>query len=740
MVKVADRLNEILSDDIVDIDQWLSAIDDKTIEVSHEQIKKAWEFAQQVYGDKKTIGGDSLLHHAICVASILIKINLDTESICAALLHAVLDDQEISYEQLEKQFDSGLAKLVEGLNKAEQITSLRSNVTESEIIGQSEKLRRMVFATANDVRVVLIKLAEQLQMMRTLEKVESEQRIEIANETRDIYAPIANLLGIWQIKWELEDLSFRHLENQSYKKIAKSLAERRVDRENYINNVTDIVRNELENVGVKADVKGRPKHIYSIWKKMQKKHKSFEELFDVRAIRVMVDTVAQCYAVLGVVHGLWRHIPKEFDDYIATPKGNNYQSLHTAVIGPEGKNLEIQIRTYEMHENSELGVAAHWRYKEGSSFNAGFQQKVNWLRQYIESGQSEEGSTGEGNADEVNQAIDDVFDDRVYVITPKGKVFDLCKDATPIDFAYMVHTEIGHKCVGAKVNGKIVPLTYNLQSGDTVEVLTKSNASPSRDWLVSSLDFVKSSKTKSKIRSWFKHQDLDENIASGKALYEREIHRLGMEGFDINKILERSQCQTPEEYFAALGRGEISNEQLSSRLEENLKLSSIEPHDEFTNLLRKPKERDDGDVEIYGVGNLMTYMASCCRPVPEEPIVGFISKNRGVGVHRQDCPNIKKLIEEDDGRLIEISWNTNTKGNYSASLKIEAYDRPGLFNEVSSIFSSEKVNITAINTNTSEDKMVMMSFNIQITDVAKLSRIINKIASVPSVVDVVRMG
>lgn len=733
MVKVADKLDEILTADVIDIEQWLSAIDDTTISGSHEQIKQAWAFAQAVYSEKKTIAGDSVLHNAICVASILIKINLDSESICAALLHAVLDDEKVNYDQLVEKFGSGLAELIEGLDKAEKITSLRSNVTENEIIDQSEKLRRMVFATANDVRVVLIKLAEQLQVMRTLEKIDIEQRIEIAKETRDIYAPIANLLGIWQIKWELEDLSFRHLENKSYKKIAKSLAERRVDRESYIVNVTDIVKSELEKAGIKADVKGRPKHIFSIWKKMQNKHKSFEELFDVRAIRVMVDTVAQCYAVLGVVHGLWRHIPKEFDDYIATPKGNNYQSLHTAVIGPEGKNLEIQIRTYEMHENSELGVAAHWRYKEGGSFNAGFQQKVNWLRQYIESGQNEESDT-----EEVNQAIDDVFDDRVYVITPKGKVFDLCKDATPIDFAYMVHTEIGHKCIGAKVNSKIVPLTYNLQSGDTVEILTKSNASPSRDWLVSSLGFVKSSKTKAKIRSWFKHQDLDDNIASGKALYEREIHRLGIEDFDINKILERSQCQTPEEYFAALGRGEVSNEQLSSKLEEHLKLVSAEQQEDYANLVRKPKERDDGDVEIYGVGNLMTYMAKCCNPVPEEPIVGFISKNRGVGVHKQDCPNIKNLSDEDDGRLIEISWNTNTKGNYSTSLKVEAYDRPGLFNEISNIFSSEKVNITAINTNTSSDNMVMMSFSIQITDVAKLSRIINKIASVPSVIDIVR--
>ncbi len=735
MVKVADRLDEILAADIVDIDQWLLAINDKSLAAKHAEIKRVWEFASEVYGDKKTIAGDSILHHAICVASILIKINLDFESICAALMHAVLDDENITYDQLVDGFGSGLAKLIEGLNKAEQVTSLRSNVNESEIIGQSEKLRRMVFATANDVRVVLIKLAEQLQIMRTLEKVDPEQRIEIAKETRDIYAPIANLLGIWQIKWELEDLSFRHLENDSYKKIAKSLAEKRVDRENYIIKVTQIVEAELKNAGIKADVKGRPKHIYSIWKKMQKKNKSFEELFDVRAIRVMVDTVAQCYAVLGTVHGLWRHIPKEFDDYIATPKGNNYQSLHTAVIGPEGKNLEIQIRTYEMHENSELGVAAHWRYKDGSSFNAGFQQKVNWLRQYIESGQNEGQSS-----DEVNQEIDDVFDDRVYVITPKGKVFDLCKDATPIDFAYLVHTEIGHKCIGAKVNSKIVPLTYKLQSGDTVEILTKSNASPSRDWLVSSHGFVKSPKTKSKIRAWFKHQNLDENIASGKALYEREIHRLGMEDFDINKILERSQCQTPEEYFAAIGRGEVSNEQLLSRLQENLKLSGAEGQEEYKNIVRKPKGRDNGDVEIYGVGNLMTYMANCCNPVPEEPIVGFISKNRGVGVHRQDCPNIKNLIEEDDGRLIEISWNTNTKGNYTVSLRIDAYDRPGLFNEISNIFSSEKVNITAINTNTSSDKMVLMSFTIQITDVAKLSRIINKIASVSSVIDVVRIG
>lgn len=735
MVRVADRLGEILASDIIDIDEWLLAIDNATISDKHPIIKQAWDFAQDIYTDKCNATGESLLHHAISTASILININLDHESICAAILHGVIQDESVSLQDLSAKFGHNISTIIEGLYKAEEVTSLRSNITESEIGDQAEKLRRMVFATANDFRVVLIKLAEQLHNMRALDKVDEQQRLEVASETRDIYAPIANLLGVWQIKWELEDLSFRYLENQSYKKIAKSLAEKRVDRENYITKVTDLVKAELDKSGIQADVKGRPKHIYSIWKKMHGKNKSFDELFDVRAIRVMVDTVAQCYAVLGAVHGLWKHIPKEFDDYIATPKGNNYQSLHTAVIGPEGKNLEIQIRTYEMHDNSELGVAAHWRYKDGSSFNAGFQQKVNWLRQYLETSQGEGSSS-----DFMSDVIEDVFDDRVYVITPKGKVFDLCVGATPIDFAYLVHTEIGHKCIGAKVNNKIVPLTYKLQSGDTIEILTKSNASPSRDWLVASLEYVKASKTRSKIRAWFKHQNLDENIANGKALYEREIHRLGIEDFDIQIILEKSQCQTPGEYFAALGRGEVSSDQLLSRLQENVKLSSADKEEKFTSILRKPKNADSGDVEIYGVGNLLTYMANCCKPVPEEPIVGFITRGRGVGVHRQDCPNIKNLIEENDGRLIEISWNTQTKGNYGVVIKIEAYDRPGLFSEISNIFASQKVNISAINTNTDADNMVLMSFNIQISDVAKLSIIINKISSVPSVIDVIRIG
>ncbi len=735
MVRVADRLGEILASDIIDIDEWLMAIDNAAISDKHSVIKQAWSFAQKIYANKSNATGESLLHHAISVASILININLDHESICAAILHGTIQDESVSLADLSDKFGQNISTIIDGIYKAEEVTSLRSNIAESEIGDQAEKLRRMVFATANDFRVVLIKLAEQLHNMRTLDKVDEQQQLEVSSETRDIYAPIANLLGVWQIKWELEDLSFRYLENQSYKKIAKSLAERRVDREVYITKVTDQVKAELDKANIQADVKGRPKHIYSIWKKMQGKNKSFDELFDVRAIRVMVDTVAECYAVLGAIHGLWKHIPKEFDDYIATPKGNNYQSLHTAVIGPEGKNLEIQIRTYEMHDNSELGVAAHWRYKDGSSFNAGFQQKVNWLRQYLETSQGDSNSS-----DFMSDVIEDVFDDRVYVITPKGKVFDLCVGATPIDFAYLVHTEIGHKCIGAKVNNKIVPLTYKLQSGDTIEILTKSNASPSRDWLVASFGYVKASKTRAKIRAWFKHQNLDENIANGKALYEREIHRLGIEDFDIQTILEKSQCQTPEEYYAALGRGEVSNDQLLSKLQDKIKLSSADEEESLASIVRKPKSADSGDVEIYGVGNLLTYMANCCKPVPEEPIVGFITRGKGVGVHRQNCSNIKNLIKENDGRLIEISWNTQTKGNYNVTIKIEAYDRPGLFNEISNILTSEKVNISAINTNTDSHSMVLMTFNIQIGDVAKLSMIINKIASVPSVIDVIRIG
>ncbi|THB68904.1 MAG: GTP diphosphokinase [Gammaproteobacteria bacterium] len=739
MVSVVDKLSEILISENVSFQQWFSLVDNDIKEEDKKVVQKAWDFAKEKYGDSQRDSGQSYFHHAISVASILIQINLDYESVSAGMLHDVLDKGVCSREELNNIFGYNIAELVESIYKMENIAQLHNHNEEGAVrLGQAEQLRKMIFATTKDVRGVIIKLAEQVQNMRTLQNLcESEQR-RISIETRDIYSPLANLLGIWHVKWELEDLSFRYLKPDTYKKIAKMIAERRIDREEYIENALNVISEKLDEEGIKAEVKGRPKHIYSIWKKMVRKGVGYDELFDVRAVRVMVNTVAECYAVLGIVHGLWKHIPKEFDDYIATPKNNNYQSLHTAVIGPEGKNLEIQIRTYEMHENSELGIAAHWRYKDGSSYDQGFQKKINWLRQYIESCQEDAGED-----DFVDQLWSESFDDRIYVLTPKGKVLDLSAGSTVIDFAYAIHTEVGHKCFGAKVNQRIVPLNHRLENGDTVEILTKSNMTPSRDWLVSGLGYTASARTRAKIRAWFKLQDLEKSIIDGREIIERELHRFGLKKNAISVILEKSRYQNEDELLAAIGRGDFSAAQIGSRLQEEVALQQYQPEQESLPISARPSQhqKSSSDIQILGVGNLLTHMAKCCKPVPNDSIVGFITRGRGVSIHRTDCANIKNLDQEECERLIDVSWSGNRENQYPVDIKVESYDRPGLLNEISMIFVQEKLNITDISTSVDKrDRIARMSFTVEISDISNLGKILNKIGSLPNIIDVRRIS
>lgn len=735
MVKVVDKLSEVLVNEGIEFDQWFSLVDNDFSSDEKQLIKKAWNFAKKIYQNSVRESGHTYFIHSISVASILIQKNLDSESVCAAILHDILDDEQCDRQVLVEEFGENIADLVVSIFNMENIAQLHNVEDEKLREYQAESLRKMIFATTKDARGVLIKLAEQIQNMRTLQNLSREDQIRISIETRDIYSPLANLLGIWQIKWELEDLSFRYLEPETYKNVARLISEKRVDRETYISQVLKIIDEELKKVGIIADVKGRPKHIFSIWKKMQRKNVGFEEVFDVRAVRVMVNTVAECYAVLGIVHGLWRHIPKEFDDYIATPKGNNYQSLHTAVIGPEGKNLEIQIRTYEMHENSELGVAAHWRYKDGSSYDQSFQKKINWLRQYIESNKDDI------HEDEfVDQLWADSFDDRIYVLTPKGKVVDLSAGSTAVDFAYTIHTEVGHKCFGAKVNNKIVPLTYQLKNGDQVEILTKSNASPSRDWLIVGLGYTKSSRTRSKIRAWFKLQDQEKNIQEGREILDREVHRFGIKNFSIDEFVEKTRYQSDDELLSAIGRGDFSSAQIGSRLQESL-ISSEPGYKDIVVRQEARKESNESDISILGVGNLLTHMAKCCNPVPNDKIVGFITRGRGVSIHRQDCPNMINLPEDECERLIDVSWNLNPENQYPVDIFVESYDRPGLLNDISMIFSAEKVNIINLTTSLNkEEHIARMGFTVEINDISDLSRIMNKIGSLPNIIDVQRKG
>ncbi|MFV1974112.1 MAG: bifunctional (p)ppGpp synthetase/guanosine-3',5'-bis(diphosphate) 3'-pyrophosphohydrolase, partial [Thiohalobacterales bacterium] len=489
---------------------------------------------------------------------------------------------------------------------------------------QAESLRKLLLAMAADVRVVLIKLADRLHNLRTLRHLDPERQRRIAAETLDIYAPLANRLGIWQIKWELEDLALRYLEPAAYQELAGQLDEKRVGREAYIGEVIELLNAELDTAGIQAKVSGRPKHIYSIYRKMQHKQVDFAQIFDMRAVRVIVNEEKDCYAALGIVHGLWRHIPKEFDDYIANPKENRYRSLHTAVIGPESRTLEVQIRTEEMHRHAEFGVAAHWRYKEGGSSESDYEEKIAWLRQLLEWHDEERSAS-----DFVDRFRSEAFQDRVYVLTPQGRIIDLPRGATPLDFAYAVHSEVGHRCRGAKVNGRIVPLTYPLNNGEQVEVLTTKQGAPSRDWLNAHLGYLHTSRAKSRVRAWFKQQDFEHNVAAGRSILDRELHRLGITGLAVDKLSDRFKHRQVDDFLAAIGRGDINTGQLASAINELVPGQDKVPRSRGRSARKKPA-RIPGGVSISGVGNLMTTMGRCCHPVPHDPIVGYITRGRGV--------------------------------------------------------------------------------------------------------------
>jgi GTP pyrophosphokinase len=595
----------------------------------------------------------------------------------------------------------------------------------------AESLRKLLLAMVEDVRVVLIKLADRLHNMRTLKYLDEPRQRSIAKETLEIYAPLANRLGIGQVKWELEDLSLRFLDPQSYRDIAAQLDERRVDRERFIDRVVRHLRRELEAAGVQADVTGRPKHIYSIWKKMQRKNLPFNQIFDVRAVRIIVERDADCYAALGVVHSLWHHIPKEFDDYIANPKENDYRSLHTAVVGPGGQTVEVQIRSRDMHEYAELGIAAHWRYKEGGRFDPNIEQRVVWLRQLLE-WKDEEASA----SDFVDRFKSESGSERVYVMTPQGKVVDLPAGATPLDFAYYIHTDIGHRCRGAKINGRIVPLTYELHSGEQVEIITTRQGTPSRDWLNSHLGYLKTSRAQAKVRHWFRQQDYDMNVAAGRTALDRELHRLGIGNFNWEQLAERLHYPNVSDMLAAIGNGDLSTAQLAGAANE----LATPSNDDF--VAAKPTRSSDADekgIRIEGVGNLLTHVAQCCRPVPQDPIVGYITRGRGVTIHRRDCPNLLRLAASEHERILEVDWGGAVAAVYPVEIEILAYDRSGLLRDITASLANEKINVIGVNTYTDKtDYAAHMHLTLEIRDIGELSRVLSRIGQLPNVVEVKR--
>lgn len=702
---------------------WLDqlATQNETIDVS--MLGQALGLArQQGVADEDVV-------RARAVVDILATLQMDVDTLIAGFVCS-LGEAELSLSDVRAVFGPAVTELVEGVQKMRIVDEFHQQ-TQNGNHHHLEGLRKLLLSMAEDVRVVFIKLAERVQIMRELKHRPVAERCRVAQETMDIFAPLANRLGIWQLKWELEDLSFRFLQPETYMRVARLLDERRVDRERYINLALDQIRNELAEASIHGEVAGRPKHIYSIWRKMSGKSVDFKELFDVRAARVLVDSVADCYAVLGLVHSRWQPIRSEFDDYIASPKKNMYQSLHTAVIGPEGKTLEIQIRTYEMHQHSEYGVAAHWDYKEGGQQDARYGEKIAWLRQILE-WKDEERNAG----DFIDRFKSEVFQDRVYALTPDGKVVDLPRGATPLDFAYHIHTDVGHRFRGAKVNGHIVPIGYTLQNGEQVEVLTSRHASPSRDWLNLHLGYLKSSRARAKVRSWFRQQDFERNIQDGRTVLDRELHRLSVTDLSLEQLAKRFEFGTLDDFLAALGCGDISSAQIAGAVNEQV----LPPTTEIPPPLRRQAEvAGGGDVFVMGVGDLMTHMARCCKPVPFDPIVGYITRGRGVTIHRRDCPNLLRLQQAEHERLLEVDWSQNIQNTYPVEILVHAYDRQGLLRDITEILSNDQLNVMGVNTSTDRRTHIAdMTLSVDVNDATQLSEALSKIEQLANVIEVRR--
>ncbi len=696
-------------------------------------VKRAYQFAEAAHDGQFRKSGHRYIVHPLETAIILADLRLDVEVIVAGLLHDVPEDTSVTLVEVEEEFGPTVASLVDGVTKLSRLpwapdSDQRPAARAAE---DAESLRKMFLAMAEDVRVVLIKLADRLHNMSTLEYQPAEKQRRTAQQTIDIYAPLASRLGIWQMKWKLEDLAFRYLEPERYKEIARLLSSRRQVREIYISRVMDVLRDELTRVGIKAEVSGRPKHIYSIYRKMQRRGVDFDHIYDLLAVRVLVDEVSDCYSVLGVVHSLWHPIPGQFDDYIAMPKESLYQSLHTTVVGPEGRALEIQIRTYQMHRVAEYGVAAHWRYKEGARRDLKFEQKISWLRQLLD---WQKDLTG---AQEFVESLKtDVFQDQVYVFTPKGEIRELPATSTPLDFAYRIHTDIGHRCIGAKVNQRLVALDYQLKNGDIVEILTsKTMKGPSRDWLNPSLGFVKTAHAREKIRQWFKRQQREENVQRGRELVDKELARLGLDHVRLEEVAELFRYERVDDLLAAIGCGEVTPQSIATKLM-TPEPPSVETLLESEAQPTPPRVISTSGVQVMGVGDLLSQLARCCKPVPGDPIVGYITRGKGVTVHRADCPNI--LAEDERERLVEVEWGKVKEQVYPVSIRIDAWDRDGLLRDVSTIVAEDKVNMTNVSAITNADRTATIRATLQIGDIAKLSRVMSRLEGLRGIQAVMR--
>lgn len=716
------------------LEKLLAKIEHHNPQAELGQIIKAYRFGESAHEGQLRNSGEKFFIHPVNVAMILADLNMDTATIIAGLLHDVVEDTKISYEMIVEEFGEEVANIVDGVTKLKKL----KYKTKQE--NQAENLRKMVLAMSKDIRVIIVKLADRLHNMRTLEYMTAEKKKEKALETLEIYAPLAHRLGISKIKWELEDLSLRYLEPEKYYNLVEKVSKRRKEREEFIHNIIGTLKEKLDDVNIENQIDGRPKSFYSIYKKMEYQHKEFEQIFDLTAIRILVDNIKDCYGVLGIVHTLWKPLPRRFKDYIAMPKPNMYQSLHTTVIGDKGEIFEVQIRTYEMHKTAEYGIAAHWKYKEGISKTENFDEKLTWLRQLLEWQ-----NDLQDPKDFMETLKIDFFTDEVFVFTPKGDVINLPVGSTPIDFAYRVHTDVGNTCVGAKIDGRIVPLNYKLKNGNIVEVITSANSSgPSRDWL----KIVKSTQAKSKIKQWFKTKDKDTNRIKGKEILEKELKR---QGYILSEILreewlesiaKRGSISNIDDLYASIGYGNISVNQVITKLKDfyndfykdRIAEKVIEEKSKKQNVKKK---KDPQGVSVKGIDGVKVRFAKCCNPVPGDEIIGFVTKGRGVSVHRTDCPNIAQ--DKESERFIEVNWNAPKNVSFNAEIQVQAMDRPGLLADVALKMNEVDVGLVSLNARTNKERLVIINMVLEINDKEQLKNIMKNVKNIKSVLDAYRV-